>query len=280
MHGPLQLAGGGDRIHPGAGDLRDQHAAARHGSVAVGGAEEVRRPMAGDARRAVLTHDPAGRRDEQHALVRDVGDGARAVRQHVGVVGPVEVPRPRARLVRPPVVPHDLPAGKGDELDRVLHLLARDDGPVVGAEEGVVVVVEGERGRDATPRVAPDDALPAVDQQEAVVAPVGDQKKARERARERRRAGLAGRDGRGGVADGEGRSGWLPQAASSSPTRTTAVEDREPTPTRSHADDPSNSATVQLPAACHLRRNTPPCSAQVAPSPAATHRLLDSGVGV
>ena len=53
---------------------------------------------------------------------------------------------------------------------------------------------------------------------------------------------------------------------------------REPAPMRSYADDPSNSATVQLPSACHLKY--PSVFSAGRAMPGSDPPSLDSGVGV
>jgi len=73
------------------------------------------------------------------------------------------------------VVPEDFAGGEGDDLDRVLVFLIGDDLAQVRAEEGVVVEVERVARLAAGCGVAPEDALAVVDEQDAVVAAVGDQ---------------------------------------------------------------------------------------------------------
>src|SRR5438128_360862 len=182
---PAEPAGRTEVVDPGPGNLAHEQPAVGERSGAVDGAERPWRIVGADARRAQFTDDAPAGRDEEHAAVVGVGDGAQAVGEEVCVIGRVQVAGRPPAFADVTVAPEKPPARERDHFDRVLLLLVRDDPPVPRAEEAVVVEVKREGQATARLRVAPEDSLPAVDEQDPVVAAVGDQQVARDRMRER-----------------------------------------------------------------------------------------------
>ncbi len=133
-----------------------------------------------DAGLADLADDPLVA-DEEDAAVVGVGDGHRPVGQDVRVVGPVEVGR---------VVPDDSrhaeeirrPVGLDvDREDVLVILLVRDERLASGLDERVVVEDEvGAARAVAGRREVPEDVMVRVDEEDAVVAAVGDEDRARQ----------------------------------------------------------------------------------------------------
>ncbi len=179
---PAELSPRADVVDPGPGDLADEHAAVWQRSRAVDRPQVARRVVTADAGRAELPYDRMPPGDPDDAAVVGVRDGDQAVAQQVCVVRGVQVPGRSALHVDVAVAPQHLPTRERDDLNRVLVLLVGDDPVVARAEERVVVEVERHRGRPAC-RIPPQDPVSAVDEEHAIVAPVGDQQIARERRR-------------------------------------------------------------------------------------------------
>ncbi len=113
--------------------------------------------------------------DHQYPAVLRIGDGDRAVAEQVGVVGLVQVARFRAGHAGVAVGPEQLAAGIGELDDALVLLLVGDDPGAAVDEEGVVGEVEPARRRRVRARgEAPEDVLLGVDDEQPVVAAVGD----------------------------------------------------------------------------------------------------------
>ena len=113
--------------------------------------------------------------DHQHAAVLRIGDRDRPVLQQVGVVGLVQVARVRSRYARVAVGPEQLPGGEGELDDALVLLLVGDDAGAAVDEEGVVGKVEAAGRRRVGARgELPEHLLLGVDDDQAVVAAVGD----------------------------------------------------------------------------------------------------------
>jgi hypothetical protein len=126
--------------------------------------------------------------DEQDSAVVRVGDGETPVGVGVGVIGVVEVGRPTAedpgnaeqdaQAVRPDVDRHHIP----------VILLVGDQSPAPRLDERVVVEVQDAPGRDVrSGRIAPHDRPLGVDDEDPVVAAIGDQEVAGKARPDRRR---------------------------------------------------------------------------------------------
>ena len=127
--------------------------------------------------------------DDDDTAVPGIGDGHLAVAEQVGVVRRVEVAGGGSRRPRVSVVEDDAPRRIGDLDDRVVVLLVGDDRPPVVDEEGVVGEVEAAMGRRPSPgRVLPDDLVAVVEEEQPVVAAIGDQQLVPEERRSGARA--------------------------------------------------------------------------------------------
>ena len=178
---PEQPAAAREGVDPGAADLADEGAAPGERGGAVHRAERARRVVGADPGLAELAHDPMCAIDEEDAAVVGVGNRDEPARQLVGVVGRVRDSRGWCRACCVPVAPAQPSAREAEDLNGVLVFLVADDRAEAGPEEGIVVELERVDG-PARRRVAPEDPLAVVDEQDAVVAAVGDQQQARDQA--------------------------------------------------------------------------------------------------
>ena len=110
----------------------------------------------------------------------------RPVPEQVRVVRCVQVPGRRALRVDVAVAPEHPACREGDDLDRVLVFLVRDDPVGLRSEERVVAEPERHRRGTAGTRISPEDVSCAVDEEHAVVAPIGDQQITRDRTGRRK----------------------------------------------------------------------------------------------
>src|SRR5436190_7635699 len=168
-----------------AADLGDEQAAVRERRDAVRIVEAVGRVVDAVPGLAQLKDDPLGRADPADGAIADVGHRDVAVRQRVGVVRRVQVPRPRAWDVVVAVLPDDSPARDGDAVNDLVLLVVGDDRLAVWCEERVI-------SREAlTPRQAvrsweaPQDPVRVVDDEQASVPAIGDQQAFAEAPRSR-----------------------------------------------------------------------------------------------
>ena len=114
--------------------------------------------------------------DEEDAAVLRVGDRDRPVLEQISVVGLIEIAGLGARRAGMAVLKGDVAGRERDPHDRLVVLLVRDQPGAVLREERVVREVETtSRSRPALARVPPENLLGRVDEQQPVVAPVGDQ---------------------------------------------------------------------------------------------------------
>ena len=152
-------------------DRADQDVAVGERRVAIGRGKQ-RRPGAAAAGDAGLADDLLVRRNFQNAAVADVGDDHVAIGQLVGIVGKVEQPVLRTALTELAVFPGDLLAGEIDDLDDLRVLEIDDDALAVIGEEGIV---GAGAARQSDEIVFPQDLLVGADEQDAIVAAIGDQ---------------------------------------------------------------------------------------------------------
>src|SRR5262249_55554238 len=118
-----------DVVYPVAVDLSDEEMPVRQREHSVRAAEELRRPVTADTRRAKLSHHvPWAWRQDQEPAVDDVGQQEVPAGQQHRVVRMAEAVGGRAGYIQLSVAPGYPIVGNRDQGNGVIHLLGRDDG--------------------------------------------------------------------------------------------------------------------------------------------------------
>jgi hypothetical protein len=149
----------------------------RERCVAVRKVQAARRAVFAVSRGAELAHNARGVVEPDDSAVDDVGDADKAVREHVGVVGVVEIPRFAAWNPLVAITPDDARmAAQRDDGDGLGVLLIGGRVLTVGGEEGVVRPYKLLGGACFMwAGEAPDDSPARTDDDDAVVFTVGDE---------------------------------------------------------------------------------------------------------